>query len=222
MALVASNQRFPERRVTDRFEILTWATAARADGSPAGKVLVTDISRGGFNMQSRWDFDAGENISLTFAGHGAMRAKIVWHDSDVGAFGGRFEVLLASATIGKILARCADASARNSGNDCVDRRQSNRFALRRSITARRNDDIVNQQVTLVDISMVGFLMRSDTRFDLKQTVYLELASGVMAEARIVRHDAENQEFGARFTFALAPALLNRVLADVERQLPQPG
>lgn len=207
-----------DRRVDARFELESWAAIHRANGEPAGKVLVTDISRNGFNMQSRWDFAAGEQFDIEFA-HERMRSKIAWHDPIVGAYGCRFAAALSDERLAQILCSPKSVAAEPSRTSAaVERRERPRIEMRVPVTARRGELIECEVAILTNLSMSGFRMRTSQVYEPKQTIYIELAPKLLAEARILRHEPSRCEYAACFTFALAPALIDRLVTSHLRSL----
>lgn len=67
------------------------------------------------------------------------------------------------------------------------------------------------KVVLVNLSGVGFKMRSAEGFSVGEFVHLELASGLVAEGRIMRRGDEPFDYGCRFSHPLPPAVVHRVL-----------
>ena len=202
-----------ERRIDGRFELAVWANVRRVSGEHAGKVLVTDISRSGFNMQSRWDFAAREDFVIDLPFVAECHAKIAWHDPLVGAYGCRFREPLSDNALTQILATVDDAAiAQGSHSPEMERRGEARFEMHLPVTARRGAVIECEVAVLTSLSMSGFRMRSTQLYDLKQTIFVELGPKLNAEARIVRHNQASGEYGGRFVFALAPALIERLIS----------
>ena len=204
-----------ERRINTRFELVTWASVHRTCGKPAGKVLVSDISQGGFNMQSRWDFAARENLFIEVTPLAQRGARIVWHESQVGAYGCRFALPLGDHELAEVLAALSEDPGQGliPAASTEERRGEQRFEMRVPITARRGAVIESEVVMLTNLSVSGFRIRSSQEYVAKQTIYVELGVNLLAEARIVRREHQTGEYAACFSYSLAPRLLDRLVAS---------
>ena len=58
--------------------IVNLAAALREDGARNAKVVIVDISLGGFKAESAEPIDEGHEVWLKLAGHEAKRSKVVW------------------------------------------------------------------------------------------------------------------------------------------------
>jgi PilZ domain len=67
-----SDGRKAERR------IVNLAAALREQGAKSAKVVVVDISVGGFKAESEEPLEEGHEVWLKLAGHEARRSRVVW------------------------------------------------------------------------------------------------------------------------------------------------
>jgi hypothetical protein len=207
-----------ERREDTRFELVAWAAIHRANGAQAGKVLVTDISRGGLNMQSRWDFSIQETVRIEITPSLVLDANIGWHDPVVGAYGCRFTRMLSREAFEDILSK-ADAvpDMTQPAPHESERREADRVHMRVPVTARRASMAECEVAVLTNLSATGLRLRSTRKFDIDQIIYVELGPMIVAEARVLRYDPATSEYAASFRFGLSPLLIERLIANARDQ-----
>jgi hypothetical protein len=75
------------RRKSARRPIYVWGTI-RTLGCPTEKLLILNLSRGGFMGEARREYRSGCFVEVTLPGMGVRRARISW--SERGKFGAQF------------------------------------------------------------------------------------------------------------------------------------
>jgi hypothetical protein len=91
-----SDGRKAERR------IVNLAAALREDGARSAKVVVVDISVGGFKAESEEPLEEGSEVWLKLAGLEAKRSRVIWtRDRDIGC---EFETPLHQKELDAIVA----------------------------------------------------------------------------------------------------------------------
>lgn len=97
----------------------------------------------------------------------------------------------------------------------VERRAESRNHVHMWAVVRRHGSSVREKIILANISRDGFKMRSAAEFELDSVFFLELAIGLMAEVRVVRRETLLPEYGCRFLYPLAPAIIQNILDRAE-------
>ena len=75
--------------------------------------------------------------------------------------------------------------------------------------------MVRDKIIIANLSRDGFKMRSAAIFADDEIFFLELSSGLMTEVRVVRRDTLLPEYGCRFLYPLAPAIVQTILDRAE-------
>lgn len=94
----------------------------------------------------------------------------------------------------------------------IERRAAERRFLHLWAVSWRNGSTVRDHVIVTDISTAGFRMRGSASYPLDDTVFLEFAYGLLAEARVVWRNEHSRDCGCSFVEPLADSLFARIVA----------
>lgn len=92
-----------------------------------------------------------------------------------------------------------------------ERRAQTRNHVHMWAAVRRHGSMVREKIIVANLTRDGFKMRTPAEFLEGDVIFLELAIGLMTEAKVVRREPLLPDYGCRFLFPLAPAVVQRVL-----------